>query len=86
MLSSGGRPARHRQLPGLALVEPPGIHYQAEYLDQAARASQFSELHAGALLFHVFGQPDTGLYRNCTDLARMVRGGKQHGFSLADRG
>ena len=37
-LMNVGEQFAHRELAGLALVEPPGVHHQAEYLDQAARA------------------------------------------------
>jgi hypothetical protein len=47
-LMGTGQQLTHRVLARLALVEPPGVHHQAVHLDQAAGASQFGELHAGA--------------------------------------
>jgi hypothetical protein len=43
-----GRQVAYRVLASAALVEPPGVHHQAVYLDRAVGAGQFGELHAGA--------------------------------------
>lgn len=43
-----GQEFAYRVLAGLALVEPPGVHHHAVYLDWAAGAGQFGEQHAGA--------------------------------------